>query len=148
MSEFDPDTPPRTADELRRVAQYQRWLAAVLLTQLVLWGVVAALHGLDLWLVPLAAGVRFPMILSVILGGVGAVYVLLLYWVIRGPVLAVVMAAGCVLPLIGVLVILSVNATAINVLRSHGVRVRFFQGAIEGDLDDDRPLYDDADASW
>ncbi len=64
----DDENPRRPADELRRIARYQRWLIAVLLAQLLLWVVyvvLSARHGFG------DDGFRFTGILTVILGCVG-----------------------------------------------------------------------------
>lgn len=146
MSEYDPDFPRRPADELRRIASYHRWLVAVILAQLTLWGGVVVL-GLFTGYASFGYG-RFPMILTVILGGVGGIYVLMLYWIIRGPILAVIMGLATVIPVFGLLVIVAVNGAATKVLRDHGIPVGFLGGASDADIEDDRPVYDDPDAGW
>jgi hypothetical protein len=134
MPEPEDGAPRRTADELRRIARYQRWIIGIMLAQLALWVgyiLIAAARGADVH-----AGLRLPTIITFALGGVGGIYTFLLYWTIRGPFAAVVMGLGAVPPCIGLLVLLTVNGAATAVLRANGVRVWLLGGAIEGDIPD------------
>ena len=99
----------RPADELRRVARYQRWLIASVVIQVTLW--VA-------WLILSAAnqsiGVRWESFLlqvTVILGCVGGVYAFLIYWTVRDPFWAVAMGLASVPPFLGVFALAVVNGT-------------------------------------
>jgi hypothetical protein len=142
MADSEDDAPRFAADELRRIARYQRWVVATLLAQLALWvGYVLLSGGRDV-----RGGLGFPTILTFILGGVGGIYTFLLYWTVRGPFAAVVMGLGAVPPCMGVLVLLLAHGTATTALRTNGVPV----GVFGADLDaiDDRHPYDDEDAGW
>jgi len=144
MPDFTDDRPRRPADELRRIVRYQRWVVAILLAQIALWvGYIAIglVRG-----APVVGGLRFPTLLTFILGGVGGIYTFLLYWSIRNPFIAIVMGAGTVVPCIGVLVLLAANTAATSILKDHGVRVGFL-GAFESDIPDDS-LADEDDAGW
>lgn len=144
MPDYPADTPRRPADQLRRIVRYQRWVVAILLAQLALWVgyvVIGAVRG-----APIADGLRFPTILSFILGGVGAIYTFLLYWTIHGPFLALSMGLAAVPPCIGTLVLLLANNAATTTLKEHGVRVGLL-GAFESDISDDNPD-DEVDEGW
>ena len=132
----------RPADELRRIARYQRWVVAVLLAELALWVgylVIGAVRG-----EPLAIGMRFPIVLTLILGGVGGVYTFLIYWTIRGPFLAIVMGLAALPPALGTIVLLLANTTVTRILSDHGIRAGLL-GAFEADIPDDEPEDDNAD---
>jgi hypothetical protein len=142
--DFDRPGHERSADELRRVARYQRWLIAVVLAQLVLWLGYVALMVLG---GELEDELRLPMVLTFILGAVGAVFVFLTSWELRGALVAAVFALTTFVPCMGLLVIVLVNGYATAELRKNGVRVGFF-GANPGEIRD-RPSYDDDDeAGW
>jgi hypothetical protein len=145
MPEFEDDRPRHSPEDLLRVARYQRWVVAVMLAQLALWGgyVLLSMGGRG----DLRDGMRFPMILTFILGGVGAIYSFLLYWTARGPILAVIMGVAALLPCMGLLVLLTVHGTATTFLKENGVRVGFF-GADLDSIGDIGPLDDDDDAGW
>jgi hypothetical protein len=147
MPVFDDETgrPERSADELRRIARYQRWLIAVVLAQLALWGGFVALAALG---GRMGAAVRFPVVLTFALGAVGGVFVFLLSWELRGGLVAVTFGLATVVPLLGLLVLTLANSYASDELRRHGVRVGTF-GAHLDDIDDRRSPYDeDEDAGW
>lgn len=144
MPDFTDDAPRRPAEQLRRIARYQRWVVAILLAELALWVgflVIGAIRG-----APISGGLRFPTILTFILGGVGAIYTFLLYWTARGPFMAAMMGLAAVPPCLGTLVLLLANTTATKVLKDHGIRTGLF-GAFEADIPDDIPD-DEDDAGW
>jgi hypothetical protein len=148
VAEFDEYDRPgggRPADQLRRIARYQRWLIAVVLGQLVLWLAFIVLMALD----PNDVGdaIAFPMVLTLILGGVGAVFVFLTAWELRGAFAALVFGLATFVPCMGLLVITLVNGYATAELKKHGLRVGLF-GASAADVEDRRSLYDDEDAGW
>lgn len=149
MPAFDDETGPpreRSADELRRIARYQRWLIAVVLAQLVLWGGFVALAFLSGGRV--GGAVRFPVVLTFALGALGGVFVFLLSWELRGGFVAVVFGLATVVPVLGLLVLTLANGYASDELRRHGVRVGTF-GAHLDDIDNRRSPYDeDEDAGW
>lgn len=134
----------RSADGLRRIVRYQRWLIAVVLAQLALWGGFIALlllsKGRD-------NEVQFPVIFTVILGVVGGVFVFLLSWELRGPFAATVFGLATVVPCMGLLILTLVNGYATTELRKHGVPVGVF-GARLADIDDRPSPYEDEDAGW
>ena len=144
--DFDRPGSERSADSLRRIVRYQRWLIAVVLAQLALWGgytALGALSGGDF-----AGGMNFAVVLTFILGGVGGIFVFLLSWELRGAFAAVVLGLGTVVPCMGLIVLMLVNGYATNELKKNGVRVGVF-GATLADIDDRPSLYgDDDDAGW
>jgi hypothetical protein len=135
----------RSADELRRIVRYQRWLIAVVLGQLALWlGYIALLvlgrgRGPDM---------GFPVALTFILGCAGGIFVFLLSWELRGAFAAIVFGLATVVPCMGLIVLTLVNGYATAELKKHGVRVGVF-GASLADVRDRPDLYDaDEDAGW
>jgi hypothetical protein len=144
MPEFDDDAPRRPPEELRRIARYQRWVVATILAQLALWAgyvVLALFSGAHL-----ANGLRFPVIVSFVLGAVGGIYAFLIYWTARGPFVAVVMGLGSLPPCLGLLVLAVVHGTATTVLRANGVPVGVFGADVDAIADSG--AYDDEDAGW
>ena len=144
--EFDRPEGGRTAEELRRIVRYQRWLVAVVLGQLALWlgfialGLLGAGFGGD--------AINFPAVLTLILGGVGGVFVFLTAWELRGAFAAVAFGLMTVVPCMGLMIIVLVNDYATKELKKHGVPVGIF-GASLADIDDRPSLYDDSeDAGW
>lgn len=136
----------RTVEELQRVARYQRWIVSVVLAQLALWGgfVLLGLLGNRF-----SDSLRFPIVLTFVLGGVGAIYVFLLCWELkRGEIVALVLGAATIVPLMGLLVLTLVNGYATTELRKNGVRVGLF-GAAQADVAARRsPFEEDEDAGW
>lgn len=144
--EDDEDGPRRPVEELRRIARYQRWLIATLLAELGLWVGFVALSWLGAG--PIGDGLRFPLVLTVILGCVGGIYAFLICWTVRGPVPAVVMGLAVVVPLLGLVAITVVNGYATTALQANGVRVGIFGADVDsigeatglyGDGEDDNP---------
>src|SRR6476661_1207590 len=134
MPDFDDLSPRRPAAQLRRIARYQRWVVSILLAELALWVgylVIGAVRG-----APIYAGLRFPTILSLILGGVGGIYTFLLYWTVRGPFVAMMMGIAAVPPVLVSIVLLLANTTATTVLKDQGIRTSLF-GTFESDIPDD-----------
>jgi hypothetical protein len=144
---FDDDDeaiPRRPADELRRIARYQRWIVAVVLAQLGLW--------VGCILLPLSRGSGFTngsgfaLTLTVILGCVGGVYSFLIYWSDRNPIWAVVMGLASIPPFLGFLTLAAVNSVATRMLKTNGVPVGMF-GADIAAIEDEPGFYDE-DAGW
>jgi hypothetical protein len=143
--EFDRSGAERSADELKRIIRYQRWLIAVVLAQLVLWlGFIALMvlgrgRGPDL---------SFPAALTFILGCVGGIFVFLLSWELRGAFAAIVFGLATVVPCMGLIILTLVNGYATAELKKHGVKVGVF-GASTADVHERPSLYDaDEDAGW
>lgn len=134
----------RSAEGLRRIARYQRWLIAVVLAQLALWGGFIAIMVLSRGR---GADVQFPVVLTIILGVVGGLFVFLLSWELRGPFAATVFGIATVVPCIGLLILTMVNGYATTELRKHGVPVGVF-GASLAAIDERPSPYDDEDAGW
>lgn len=113
----------RPSEELRRIARYQRWLMACVLTQLALWVGCAALSvsGRTFGL-----GDDFALALTVILGSAGGIYAFLIYWTVRDPLWAAVMGLASMPPFLGVLTLVAVNVTATRALTANGVAVGLF----------------------
>ena len=143
--EFEGDAPRRPADELRRIARYQRWVIAIMLAQAALWVgylLLSYARGEN----P-REGLGLPVRLTFLLGGVGGIFTFLLYWTLRGPFLALVMGLAAVPPCFGMLVMVVASAKATEVLKQNGVRVAKFFGAFDGDIHDYEEL-DTDDAGW
>lgn len=137
----------RSPDSLRRIVRYQRWLIAVVLAQLALWLGFVALTALGRGRVT-DDTMSFPVVLTLILGGVGGIYVFLLSWELRGAFGAFVFGLATVVPCMGLIVLTLVNGYATAELRKYGVTVGVF-GASPADVDDrPSPYDDDADAGW
>jgi hypothetical protein len=147
MTAFDDEfgrAESRPAEELRRIARYQRWLIAVVLAQLALWGGFIALSVLGRGREP---DMHFPVILTLLLGCVGGIYVFMLSWELRGAFAAVVFGFATVVPCMGLLILTMVNGYATTELKKHGVPVGVF-GANLAAIDERASLYDDEDAGW
>jgi hypothetical protein len=143
--EFDRPGAQRSADELRRIVRYQRWLIAVVLAQLALWGGFLVLTVLSRGRGP---NVDFPVALTFILGAVGGIFVFLVSWELRGAFVAVVFGLATLVPCMGLIILTLVNGYASAELKKHGVKVGTF-GATLADIDE-RPAPDDIDedAGW
>lgn len=144
--EFDRPGAERSADGLKRIVRYQRWLIAVVLAQLALWlGFIAlTVLGGGRWS---ESAMSFPVVLTFILGGVGGIFVFLLSWELRGAFGAVVFGLATVVPCMGLIVLTLVNGYASAELKKHGVKVGVF-GASLADIDERPDPYDDEDAGW
>lgn len=149
MSWDEPDRAAgeRSAEELRRIVRYQRWLVAVVLAQLALWAGFIVLNGLG---GGRGAGdaVRFPVVLTFILGAVGGVFVFLLSWELRGAFAAVAFGLATVVPCMGLLILTLVNGYASAELKKHGVKVGLFGASLEDVDRRPNPYADDEDAGW
>ena len=144
--EFDRPEGGRTAEELRRIVRYQRWLVAVVLGQLALWlgfialGLLGAGFGGD--------AINFPAVLTLILGGVGGVFVFLTAWELRGAFAAVAFGLMTVVPCMGLMIIVLVNDYAPTALKTPGGPGGTC-GASRPDIAARPPLYDHSeDAGW
>lgn len=135
----------RSADELRRIVRYQRWLIAVVLAQLTLWLGVIVLTALSDG--RFLGGTEFPLVLTLILGAVGGIFVFLLSLELRGAFAAVVFGLATVVPCMGLIILTLVNGYATTELKKHGVKVGIF-GASLAAIDERPPPYDDDDAGW
>ena len=134
--------PRRPADDLRRLARYQRWIVGLTLAQVTLW--LACLLIVILRGVQSDVAFRFPLAVTVTLGCVGGVFAFLIYCTIRNPVVAIVMGAACIPPLLGVLALVVVNGAAARELKADGVPVGMF-GADADAIEDVPGLYDEQD---
>jgi hypothetical protein len=140
----DEDLPRRPADDLRRLARYQRWIVGVVLTQVVLWTgclLLSLVRGEGI-----GDAYRFPIIVTAILGIVGGIFVFLIYCTVRNPVIALVMGAACIPPLLGVIALAVVNGVATRELQAAGIPVGIF-GADADAIEDVPGLYDE-DEGW
>ncbi|HSQ54434.1 MAG TPA: hypothetical protein VLM40_01715 [Gemmata sp.] len=146
MLEFDDEHHPRrhSAETLRRVARYQRWIVGVVLAQVALW--VGFLFLLLLSHHGSHGAFRFPLVVTVTLGFVGGIFTFLIYCSIRNPIIALIMGAACVPPLLGILTLTVVNGVASRELRADGVPVGMF-GADADAIEDVPGLYDE-DEGW
>jgi hypothetical protein len=139
------EAPKRSPNDLRRIARYQRWLIAVVLAQMALWGGFLALtiHGNS----PVLDS-ALPRMLLLILGSVGGIYVFLLTWELRDGVIAIVFGFATVIPFMGILVMILANTYASEELRKYGIPVGIF-GANDDDIANPPASADtDADADW
>jgi hypothetical protein len=141
--DFDGPDDGRAAERLKRLVRYQRWLVAVVLAQLALWGGSAVLMVTGRH----AMGAGFTLTLTEILGAAGAVFVLLAAWEVRGAVPAFLLACATVVPGLGLLVLAMVHGYVSAELRKHDVEVGAF-GASPTAVDERPGLYDDEDAGW
>lgn len=133
----------RSLDSLRRIARYQRWIIAVVLAQLALVGYVALAElGRGR-----AADTDFPIALALISGGVGAAFVFMLSWELRGAFAAIAFGLATLVPVMGVLILTLVNGYASAELKKHGLKVGIF-GANFAEVQDRPVLYDIDDAGW
>ena len=130
MSETNPYAPPdslpqdlpshQDPDRLRRIAKAQRQVnvAAALYLGLIpvniLFSVADIQVGLASWIIVLYLLVVLAM---------GAVSIFRLAAVFRGPVVAVIYVLGLLIPLVGLLLLLSVSGKATRELRSAGIKV-------------------------
>jgi hypothetical protein len=106
----------RSADELRRIIRYQRWLIAVVLGQLVVWGGFIALSMLGK--IGLTNGaINVPITITFILGCVGGIFVFLLSYELRGTFAALAFGGMTVFPCMGLLILTLVNGYATTELR-------------------------------
>lgn len=132
----------RPPAELQRLARYQRWVIAIVVTQLALWLGWVVLNGPS----PMDLDTGFALTLTVVLGVGGAAYTFLLYWTIRDPLTAAVMALASVPPFLGLLTLTVANGAVTRVLRENGVEVGLFgagRDAIEPEF-----AWIDEDADW
>jgi hypothetical protein len=147
MPEFDdPDAPRRPAAELRRVAQYQRWVVGAVFAQLALWvGYFALMKG---YLTDLDGRSSLPVTFTFFIGVAGGVYAFLIYWTIRDPLWAGVMGLACFVPFLGLLTLAVVNGTATRFLTANGVAVGWLWADLDAIEDTDyRGLYEE-EAGW
>src|SRR4051812_22203127 len=124
MTEHEDDSDPQPPEELRRVARYQRWLIASVVTQVTLW-----LAWIGLALVLRHPGDRWETLLlylTVILGCAGGVYAFLIYWTVRDRFWAVAMGLASVPPFLGVFALTVANGRATRTLEASGVAVGLF----------------------
>lgn len=73
---------------------------------------------------------QFPVVLTVILGVVGGIFVFLLSWELRGPFAAVVFGLATAVPCMGLIILTLVNGYATTELRKHGVPVGMFGASL------------------
>jgi hypothetical protein len=136
-------------DDLRRVASYQRWVIACVLTQITMWLgllVIATVDGANV-LDGARVGTDLPRFLTWLLGVGGGMYAFLIYWSLGSPVRAVLMGLACVPPLLGLLALTAVNGAATRALNDSGVKVGLF-GADLNEIREGSVFYDDEDAGW
>ena len=148
MTAWEDDRPggERSAEELKRIVRYQRWLTAVVLAQLTLWLGFIALMVLGRG--DVVDAMEFPVVLTFILGAVGGIFVFLLSWELRGAFAAVVFGLATVIPCMGLIILTLVNGYAVTELKKHGVKVGLF-GASLADVDArPDPYAADEDAGW
>ena len=143
--EFDRPGAGRSAEELKRIVRYQRWLIAVVLAQLALWLGFIGLTALGRGRGP---DMEFPVVLTFVLGATGGIFVFLLSWELRGAFGAVVFGLSAVIPCLGLMIITLVNGYATTELRKHGVKVGVFGASPESVDERPDPYEADEDAGW
>jgi hypothetical protein len=144
MSEYDDFGPKRPADDLRRIARYQRWVMGVMLAEIALWVgclVLSLVRGEGPFYVS-----GFPIVVTVVLGCVGGIFSFMIYCTVRNPVIALVMGAACVPPLLGFFALTVVNSLATRELQADGVVVGVFGADVDA-IEDVPGLYDE-DQGW
>jgi len=150
MSDFDDeDSQRRPGKELRHIARCQRWVVAVILAELVLWGgyLLLSLNSRRSFY----NGAGFPVFLTVILGCVGSVFLFQIYKANRDPVTGTILTLTTLIPGIGFFALVVANSSATRTLRENGVKVGFFGANLDSIKDDSDPgesLYDADDAGW
>ena len=148
MTAWEDDRPggERSAEELKRIVRYQRWLIAVVLAQLALW--LGFITLMVLGRGDMADAMEFPVVLTFILGATGGIFVFLLSWELRGAFAAVMFGLATVIPCMGLIILTLVNGYAVAELKKHGVKVGLF-GASLADVDArPDPYAADEDAGW
>lgn len=144
MPEFDEDVPRLPAEVLKRVARYQRWVIACVLSQITMWLgllVLSILNGE--WV-----DVEVPLFLTFVIDLAGAAFSFLIYWTVRDPFWAAVMGLAAVPPIMGLLTMTAVNGTATATLNRNGVVVGFFGADLNEIEEGVLGGYDDEDAGW
>lgn len=144
MSEFDEDSPRLHVEDLKRVARYQRWVIACVLSQITMWLCLLVLSVVERERIE----TDVPLFLTILLGMAGAIYAFLIYWTIRSPFWAVVMGLASIPPLLGLLVLTAVNGAATQALTRNGVKVGLFGADLNKIEADGGGFYDDEDAGW
>jgi hypothetical protein len=155
--EFERSAGGRSADGLRRIIRYQKWLIFVVLAQLALWAFVLLFAIVrDNW-----PDMGFPKAVTFLLGCTGGIFVFLLSWELRGTFGAIAFGLATVIPygalalgfaaaisFLGVFILTLVNGYASAELREHGMTVGVF-GASLAAVQERPGLYDvDEDAGW
>lgn len=104
-------------EDLRSIATYQRGIIFCILFYIA--GMISrAILPEQIW-----ALVALGIIAAAI---VGAVFVFLLSTKVYGTALGILLGILCLIPLLGILILLIVNGKATSVLRKNGIRVGFF----------------------
>lgn len=145
MSAFDDEPDERPPDALKRIVRYQRWLIAVVLAQLALWGGFIAIMALS---GGRGTTVGFPVALTFLLGAVGGIFVFLLSWELRGPFTAVVFGLATVIPCMGLIILTLVNGYATTELRKHSIPVGLFGASLTAVDERPSPYAEDEDEGW
>jgi hypothetical protein len=140
MPNFDEDNPRLPVAELKRIASYQRWVIACVLAQITMWfGILVLSIAGDEWV-----EMDIPILLTCILGVIGGLFALLIYWIIRDPFWASVMSLAVIVPAVGLyslhnhnwvsvvlpalslLALTVVNSTTTQILSRNGVKIGMF----------------------
>jgi hypothetical protein len=109
--------------DLRDIAVYQKGIIVCILIYLLTLGVSVAVSSGRLGIPPTVALVVLGIFVLNFL--VGAVFVFLLAMKVYHPVVGVLMAILCILPCVGLVVLLLINTRATNTLKSNGIEVGF-----------------------
>lgn len=143
MPEYDDEDagPQRPAEELRRVARYQRWVVGTALAQLGLWAGFVLLSSREF-----AYGLDFPGLVTIAIGCAGGIFAFLIYCTVRDPFMGLVMGAASAVPVMGLLALTVVNGVATRELTRNGVAVGWF-GANPDAIAEWHELADE-DADW
>lgn len=119
--------PRRThkAADLRAMAWYQKVLILCLVVQLLIWVgyTLAIVTGMDR---DNGEGAILALLWTAAVGLLGGVFVTLLGAKVYGPVPGVILGLLTVVPCVGLVIILIVNATATTTLQANGARVGLF----------------------
>jgi len=132
----------RPAEELRRLARYQRWVMGVMLAEIALW-VGCLLFGMARGR-DLAAFSQIPLVATVALGCTGGIFAFLAYCTTRNAVTALLMGVACVPPLLGFFALAVANGVATRELQASGVAVGVFGADVDA-IEDVPGLYDEQD---
>lgn len=110
-----------TRDDLRSVAAYQRWVTLCILVYLcvIIGRIVTVVNRIAIPPV-LEFGLAIALLVAVLSG---MIFVFLLSAKVYGTVQGILLAFCTLIPCIGLLVLLRINAKATNVLRANGIKV-------------------------
>lgn len=140
------DVPRLPADDLRRVAGYQRWIIACILAQVALF---FGLLLLQIFTRRYRSGTEdLALFVTLLLGACGGLWVFLANMVLRNFLVASMMGAASLVPFLGILAMTAVNSVITRTLNAHGVEVGLFGADLDSIREGMGGYDDDGDAGW